>query len=73
MLKIRLIAALVALVMTLLTIYLIPIAAALYTGWTRSLNTQEQQWFSYSQIALGAVVALAALWHWKKKRARNKG
>lgn len=72
MLKIRLIAALVAIVMTLITIYLIPILIVAYTGWTDSLNAQERQWFLYSQAALGALIALAALWHWKKKRTRTK-
>lgn len=72
MLKIRLIAALVAIVMTLITIYLIPILIAAYTGWTNTLDAQEQQWFLYSQAALGALIALTALWQWKKKRSRRK-
>lgn len=72
MLKIRLIAASIAIVMTLITIYLIPVIYTAYTHWSDSLNPQQKQWFLYSQAALGAVIALTALWRWKKKRSLAK-
>jgi len=72
MLKIRLIAASVAIVMTLITIYLVPIIYAAFTHWSDSLNAQQQQWFLYSQIVLGAAIALIAFWRWKKKRSLAK-
>lgn len=72
MLKIKIFALLFALAMTLLTIYLIPIIYSAYMHWTDSLNPQQQQWFNYCQAILGILVALLALWHWKKSKRPSK-
>lgn len=68
MLKIRIIAVLIAIVLTLLTIYLVPKVVYGYTHFVNGLSHDQQAWFNGSQILLGAAVAGYGFWRWKKKK-----
>jgi hypothetical protein len=68
MLKIRIIAALSAIVLTLITIYLVPKVVYGYTHLMSGLSHDQQTWFNGSQILLGAALAGYGYWRWKKKK-----
>lgn len=68
MLKIRIIAALVALALTALTIYLAPFVIDFFQRWHGGLSPQARQLFNWSQVAIGAVIAVYGFWLWKKKK-----
>ncbi len=72
MLNAKLLAALIAIVMTLLTIYVVPLIYHFYVHWSDSLSHEQQQWFNYSQIVLGALLASFAIWQWKRNRSNKK-
>jgi len=72
MLKIRIIAIIIALALTALTIYLVPIIAHHYISFVNSLNPQEKTWFSWAQAFIGFAIAAYAFWRWKKKSASKK-
>jgi hypothetical protein len=67
MLKIRIIAALIALVLTPITLYIGYKIYFAYIGWSESLTPEQHNWFVWSQILLGMVLALVGFWQWKKK------
>jgi hypothetical protein len=67
MLKIRIIAALIALVLTALTLYIGPKIYFAYVHWSDSLTTEQQSWFNFGQILLGVALAVFGFWQWKKK------
>jgi hypothetical protein len=72
MLKVRIIAVIIALVLTALTVYLVPIIANHYMSFVGSLNEQERVWFSWVQAGLGFLVAGFGFWQWKKKSKSKK-
>ena len=72
MLNTKLIAAAIAIVMTLLTIYIVPLIYRFYVQWSDSLSPEHQQWYNYSQILLGLLLAGFALWQWRRKRRGQK-
>ena len=67
MLKIRIIAALIATVLTIITALLLPYLYGVLTHWLATLSAEQKQWFSYSQIVLGAVLAGLSYKMWKAK------
>lgn len=69
MLKIRIIAALLAIVLTIITIYLVPKIAYFYTSFVHGLSHDQQLWFNLIQALLGVLLAGYGYWRWKKKRA----
>ena len=68
MLKVRIIAALIAIVLTILTIYLVPYVIDFYQRWSAGLSPQGRQWFNWSQAVVGGLIALYGVWLWKKKK-----
>jgi uncharacterized membrane protein YcgQ (UPF0703/DUF1980 family) len=68
MLKIRIIAACVAVIMTLATVYAVPYLYIHVTQWLHGLSPTHKQWFNYSQIFVGFLVALITLRVWFKKK-----
>jgi hypothetical protein len=68
MLKIRIIAALIALVLTALTIYLAPFVIDFYQSWSAGLTPQGRLWFNWSQAAIGVLIAVYGFWLWKKNK-----
>jgi len=68
MLKIRIIAVLIAIVLTLLTIYFVPKVALIYTHFVSALSQDQKVWFNGGQALLGAAVAGYGFWRWKKKK-----
>ena len=69
MLKIRVIAVLIAIVLTLLTIYIVPYIAYYYTSFVSGLSHDQQIWFNWAQAGLGALAAVYGYWSWKKKKS----
>lgn len=67
MLKIRIIAALISLVLTALTLYIGPKIYFAYVHWSESLTPGQQGLLNWSQVLLGAVLAVVGFWLWKKK------
>jgi hypothetical protein len=72
MLKVRIIAIIIALVLTVLTIYLVPIIVHHYVSFMDSLNAQQRTWFSVLQACVGFTIAAYGFWRWKKKSASKK-
>jgi len=68
MLKVRIIAAILAILLTIATAYAVPYIMNSYYQFVDGLSPQQQKWFTYSQIILGAVVAVIGFLHWKKKK-----
>lgn len=68
MVKIRIIAALIALVLTALTALIVPYLFTLLMHWLATLNAEQKQWFSYSQVLIGVLVAGVGYKMWKKKK-----
>ena len=69
MLKVRIIAALIAIVLTALTIYIAPYVINFYQNWSAGLSPQRRQWFNWSQAGIGALIAVYGFWLWKKKKS----
>ena len=67
MLKIRIIAVLIAIVLTLLTIYFVPKVVFMYTHFVSGLNHDQKVWFNGGQALLGAALAGYGFWRWKKR------
>lgn len=72
MLKIRIIAAIFAIVMTIATAYLLPIVYGTYMDWMASLSAPQKQWLNLGQMAIGAVIALVGFLQWKRNKAARK-
>ena len=72
MLKIRIFAVLIAIVLTLITIYLVPKIVFGYMHFVDGLNQDQKGWFNGSQILLGAALAGYSFWRWKKKKSEPK-
>lgn len=68
MLKIRILAAIIAIVLTALTMFLVP---HIYTGYVY-LAQHYPNVFDWAQVALGFTIAGLAYWRWKKKRKAKK-
>jgi hypothetical protein len=72
MLKVRIIAIIITLALTALTIYLVPIVVYHYTSFVDSLSGQQRTWFSVLQAFIGFAIAAYGFWRWKKKSASKK-
>ncbi|RYY76897.1 MAG: hypothetical protein EOO52_05230 [Gammaproteobacteria bacterium] len=72
MLKVRIIAVIIALILTALTVYLVPIVASYYMNFMGNLNEQERIWFSWAQAFIGFSIAAFGFWRWKKKRSSKE-
>lgn len=72
MLKIRIIAIVIALVLTLLTIQLIPIVTHHYMSFVDGLNKEQRAWLAWAQSGLGFAVAAVAFWLWRRKAKSEK-
>ncbi len=68
MLKVRIIAALIAIVLTILTVYLVPYVINFFQVWTEGMTPQGRQWFNWSQVGVGVLIALYGLSLWRKKK-----
>ena len=71
MLKIRVLALLISLVLTALTLYIGPKIYFAYAHWSDSLSPEQQQLINVSQIFVGILIAVIGFWLWKRK-ARQK-
>lgn len=69
MLKVRIIAALIAITLTALTIYIAPYVIGFYQSWSAGLSPQGRQWFNWSQAGIGLLIAAYGFWLWKKKKS----
>jgi hypothetical protein len=69
MLKVRIIAALIAIVLTAITIYLAPFVIAFFQHWHGGLSPQARQLFNWSQAGIGALMAVYGFWLWKKSKS----
>jgi hypothetical protein len=67
MFKVRIIAILIALALTALTIYLIPIVVYHYKSFVGGLDGEQQIWFSWAQAFIGFSIAAYCFWRWKRK------
>lgn len=72
MLKVRILAAIVAILLTLLTIYLLPKIVYAYTGFMEGLNDDQRLKFSVFQALLGAVLGVYGWWLWRKSKNKKK-
>jgi len=72
MFKIRFYAALISLILAPITVYLGLRGYHLFSEWSASLSHDQKAWFEYSQIALGALVAIYGFWRWKKTNLQKK-
>jgi len=71
MLKVRIIAIIIALVLTALTIYLVPIIVYHYTGFVSGLSKEQQVWFNWGQVVIGFLIAAYGFSRWKKKKSSD--
>lgn len=67
MLKIRILASLIAIVLTALTIFLVPY---IYTGYVY-LGANHPKVFQWAQAGIGFAVAGLAYWRWKKRKSKK--
>lgn len=67
MLKVRIIAGVIAIILTLITIYVVPIIAYHYTNFANGLTKDQRQWFNGIQVVIGFSIAIYGFWRWKKK------
>ena len=67
MLKIRLYAALIALVCTLITLYFAPRIFFAYSHWESGLSLDQRGWFNAAQILLVVMLAGFGFWQWKNR------
>lgn len=72
MLKIRLIAALIAIAFTVLTAYLVPKIAYYYTSFVNGLSHDQQIWLNWAQALIGGLIGVYGFWLWKKKSKSKK-
>lgn len=72
MLKIRIIAVIIAILLTLLTIYVTPKIMYAYTEFVDGLDKDQRLKFSLFQSALGAAIAGYGWWLWRKSKKKNK-
>ena len=71
MLKIRIYAALIAIVMTAITAYIAPIVYGLYTHWVDAMTPTQKAWLDWGQVALAACVAIYGFSRWKRKSKQS--
>jgi hypothetical protein len=67
MLKIHILAAIIAVVLTALTVLLVPY---IYTGYVY-LGANYPKAFQWVQVAIGFGIAGLAYWRWKKRKSRK--
>jgi hypothetical protein len=72
MLKVRIIALIIAILLTIATAYAIPWIVHLYKNWVEQMTAEQQQWFNIAQAVLGLSIAICAFWFWKKKKSSQK-
>jgi hypothetical protein len=69
MLKVRIIAVVIAILLTIATAYVVPWIVYEYKLWVGHLTVAHQQWFNIVQAVVGIVIAVVAFWFWKKKKS----
>ncbi len=72
MLKVRILAALMAIVLTLLTIWVLPKIVYAYTTFMDGLTADQKTTYSLAQAALGAALGGYGWWLWKKAKAKKQ-
>ena len=70
MLKVRIIAIVIALLLTALTVYLVPIAIDYYNSFSSGLSEEERGKFYWAQAGVGFLIAAVGFWGWKKKKSK---
>jgi|GEM_PF-748063 len=70
--KVRIIAVVIAILLTIATAYAVPWVMYVYTHWVDGLTKTQQHWFNIAQAVLGALIASYAFWCWKKKKSQTK-
>ena len=73
MLKVRIVAATIAILLTLATAYIAPWIIYSYKHWISHLSATQQQFFNLSQVVIGVLIAAYGFWRWKKKKSQPKG
>ncbi|GGY77109.1 hypothetical protein GCM10011613_22030 [Cellvibrio zantedeschiae] len=71
MLKVRILAAIVAILLTLLTIYLLPKIVYTYTSFMDGMSPDQRTAFSLFQALLGAALGVYGWWLWKKSKKKK--
>ncbi len=69
MLKVRIIAVVLAILLTIATAYVVPWIVYEYKHVVGHLTAAQQEWFNIAQAVLGGVIAVYAFWRWKKKKS----
>jgi uncharacterized membrane protein YcjF (UPF0283 family) len=69
MLKIRIIAAAIAILMTGILVLVAPMVYGLIGNWVNE-SVQHKQWLNYSQVGVGVLLAIGGFMQWKKRRAK---
>ncbi|MFO1390086.1 hypothetical protein [Cellvibrio sp.] len=72
MLKVRIIAAILAILLTLITIWAVPKIAFAYMTFMDGLTPEQRTSYGVAQAILGAAVACYGLWLWKKKAKKKR-
>lgn len=72
MLKVRIIAAVLAILLTLITIWAVPKIAFAYMTFMDGLTPGQRTTYGIAQAMLGAAVAGYGLWLWKKKAKKKR-
>jgi hypothetical protein len=72
MLKIRIIAVIIAILLTIGTVYLVPVLVYHYKNLVGGFSKDQQIWFNWFQAAVGALIAIYGFWRWKKSKSKPK-
>lgn len=67
MLKIRLGAALISLILTALTLYIAPKIYFAYVQWSEGFSDDQKQLMNIVQMGIGFTIAAIGFWLWKRK------
>ena len=70
MLKIRIIAVILAIILTIGTAYLLPMAVYYYKAFISGLTKDQQVWFNLLQAGVGAAIAFFSFWIWRKNKPK---
>lgn len=70
MLKVRILAVIIAILLTLLTIYLLPKVVYAYTSFMDGLDSDQRLKFSLFQSMVGAALGVYGWWLWRKSRKK---
>jgi hypothetical protein len=67
MLKIRLIAVFISLILTALTLYIAPKIYFAYVQWSAGFTDDQKQLMNIAQMCIGFAIAGIGFWLWKRK------